>query len=92
MKANGEPEVVVPLQQRVREVILTSLAVLQEDLGQFEQTCHGRLGWGERPWEQLGKEIGEVGENPTAYNISNLSQLIGLILGRCNYVKPESVE
>jgi hypothetical protein len=81
-------------QQRVRAVILRHLAALENDLGQFEQTCHGRLGLGDEPWKQLGYELGLVGEQPSAYNISNLAQLIGLILKACGWKKhvPEPVE
>jgi hypothetical protein len=77
---------------RVRGVILRHLAALAEDLGQFDQTCHGVLSLGEKPWEQLGKQIGLVGEQPTAFNISTLVQDIVLILKRCGWDKRPEIE
>lgn len=58
---------------KVRAVILKHLAALAEDLGEFEQTTHGQVVFGP-VMKMVSVYLDECYKEPTAYNISNLSQ------------------
>ncbi len=58
-----------------REVIIEALSDLDTKLGQFEQTTHGQLNFGD-PLEAVGYDLRVAWHHPSAYNISNLSQSI----------------
>ena len=59
---------------RVRGVILANLERLADDLGQFEQTTHGAMLTGRI--EDVSRELADAFREPTAFNVSNLSQAI----------------
>lgn len=63
----------------VQQIIATKLKELAKELEQFEQTTHGKIG----QWcsiERVASALVAAHNEPSAYNISDLSQLIEMYL------------
>lgn len=63
-----------PPEHPVRQVIREALAALNERLCKFEHTCHATCGNGSI--ESATKALNRCFNEPTAYTISDLSQLL----------------
>lgn len=70
--ATGNPP--EPQEHPACRVIRDAMAGLAEKLGEFEQTTQGVLG--DRTIYSVARALARCYENPTAYEISTLSQLI----------------
>lgn len=62
-----------------KTAIRDALRSLQQSLGRFEQTTHGRLG--PATINDVASELAACYENPNAYQTSQLSQVIEAFLG-----------
>lgn len=67
-----------PKEHSVRKLIRETLEGLQDKLGSYEQTCHGVMG--PNSIEDVGRDLAKCYEDPGAYSISTLSQVIGNFL------------
>lgn len=62
--------------RKVRELVVKHLHALCEDLNQFEQTTHGRLGF-----VSVFGDLEAMFHDPSAYTISNFCQAYDTLVG-----------
>ena len=67
-------------QERMRAVIREGLQRLNDDLGDFEHTTHGVLGDGSI--DAVARHLSYCYEDPSAFSVSSLSQVINQFLTR----------
>lgn len=73
----GQPEPPPkPPEHPSRKVIREALAALDDSLDAFEQTTHGRIKFREPDIEDVTAELAKCYAEPSAFNISELSQAI----------------
>lgn len=67
------------LEDRFRAVVRKHLLALGDELGEFEQTTHGRIVL-TTGIEGVALELADCYRKPSAFNISNLSQAIAALV------------
>lgn len=65
--------------ERLRAVVRKVLVELDDELGQFEQTTHGRIVLA-NGIEGFAGDLVACWKNPSSHSVSNLSQAIGYFL------------
>lgn len=65
--------------ERFYELIGLHLKGIELGLQNFEQTCHGSFCVGD-PFESFGRALGEALKDPSAFNISELSQALRRVM------------